>query len=31
VAGDKIAMTVEPAGGASQPTTKPVVLLALPT
>jgi hypothetical protein len=29
-AGDKVGMTVEPAGGTSQPTTKPILLLSLP-
>jgi anti-sigma-K factor RskA len=29
-AGDKIGVTVEPAGGSSAPTTAPVVLMALP-
>lgn len=28
--GDKVAVTVEPAGGTSQPTTTPVVVLTLP-
>ena len=28
--GDKVAVTVEPAGGTSQPTTTPIVVLALP-
>ncbi|MBO0837215.1 MAG: anti-sigma factor, partial [Actinobacteria bacterium] len=28
-AGDQIGMTVEPAGGTSQPTTKPIVLISL--
>jgi anti-sigma-K factor RskA len=31
VAGDKLGMTVEPAGGSSQPTTTPILLLSLPT
>jgi len=30
VAGDKLAMTVEPAGGTNQPTTTPILLLSLP-
>lgn len=30
VAGDKLGMTVEPAGGTSQPTTTPILLLSLP-
>jgi anti-sigma-K factor RskA len=30
VAGDKLGLTVEPAGGSSQPTTTPVLLLSLP-
>jgi anti-sigma-K factor RskA len=30
VAGDKLAMTVEPAGGTGQPTTTPILLLSLP-
>lgn len=29
-AGDQVGMTVEPAGGTSQPTTKPILLLTLP-
>jgi hypothetical protein len=29
-AGDKVGMTVEPAGGTSQPTTKPILLMSLP-
>ena len=28
--GDKVALTVEPAGGTKQPTTKPILLLRLP-
>jgi anti-sigma-K factor RskA len=28
--GDQVAVTVEPAGGTKQPTTKPIVVLALP-
>jgi anti-sigma-K factor RskA len=31
VAGDKLGMTVEPAGGSNQPTTTPILLLSLPT
>jgi hypothetical protein len=30
VAGDQLGLTVEPAGGSSQPTTTPVLLLSLP-
>jgi len=30
VAGDKLGMTVEPAGGTSQPTTTPILLMTLP-
>jgi hypothetical protein len=30
VAGDKVGMTVEPAGGTSLPTTTPILLLTLP-
>ena len=30
VAGDKVAMTVEPAGGTSLPTTTPILLMTLP-
>jgi anti-sigma-K factor RskA len=30
VAGDKLAMTVEPAGGTDAPTTTPILLLSLP-
>jgi anti-sigma-K factor RskA len=30
VAGDKLGLTVEPAGGSRQPTTTPVLLLSLP-
>lgn len=30
VAGDKLGLTVEPAGGSSQPTTTPILLLSLP-
>jgi anti-sigma-K factor RskA len=30
VTGDKLGLTVEPAGGSSQPTTTPVLLLSLP-
>jgi len=30
VAGDKLGMTVEPAGGTNQPTTAPILLLSLP-
>jgi anti-sigma-K factor RskA len=30
VAGDKLGMTVEPAGGSVQPTTTPILLLSLP-
>ena len=30
VAGDKLGMTVEPAGGTNQPTTTPILLLSLP-
>jgi anti-sigma-K factor RskA len=29
-AGDQVGMTVEPAGGTSQPTTKPILLMSLP-
>jgi hypothetical protein len=29
-AGDEVGMTVEPAGGTSQPTTKPILLMSLP-
>jgi anti-sigma-K factor RskA len=29
--GDSIAVTVEPAGGTAQPTTKPIVILAVPS
>jgi anti-sigma-K factor RskA len=29
-AGDKFGMTVEPAGGTSQPTTTPIVVISLP-
>lgn len=29
-AGDRVALTVEPAGGTRQPTTKPLVLISLP-
>jgi hypothetical protein len=29
-AGDQIGMTVEPAGGTSRPTTKPILLMSLP-
>lgn len=29
-AGDKVGMTVEPAGGTSQPTTKPILVMSLP-
>jgi anti-sigma-K factor RskA len=29
--GDKLAMTIEPAGGTSRPTTTPVVALPLPS
>jgi hypothetical protein len=28
--GDRVGMTVEPAGGTSQPTTKPILLMSLP-
>jgi anti-sigma-K factor RskA len=28
--GDQVAVTVEPAGGSKQPTSKPIVVLALP-
>jgi hypothetical protein len=28
--GDQVGMTVEPAGGTSQPTTKPILLMSLP-
>jgi anti-sigma-K factor RskA len=28
--GDRIGITVEPAGGTAQPTTKPVVTMTLP-
>jgi len=31
VAGDKLGVTVEPAGGSPQPTTTPILLLSLPT
>jgi len=30
VAGDKLGVTVEPAGGSNQPTTTPILLLSLP-
>jgi anti-sigma-K factor RskA len=30
VAGDKVGVTVEPAGGTSQPTTTPILLMSLP-
>jgi anti-sigma-K factor RskA len=30
IAGDKLGLTVEPAGGSSQPTTTPILLLSLP-
>lgn len=30
-AGDQIGMTVEPAGGTSRPTTKPILLMSLPS
>jgi hypothetical protein len=30
VAGDKLGVTVEPAGGTSRPTTKPILVLSLP-
>ena len=30
VSGDKLGMTVEPAGGSKQPTTTPILLLSLP-
>jgi anti-sigma-K factor RskA len=30
-AGDKLGMTVEPAGGTTQPTTTPIVVLSLPS
>jgi hypothetical protein len=30
-AGDEIGMTVEPAGGTTQPTTKPILLMSLPS
>jgi hypothetical protein len=30
VAGDKVGVTVEPAGGTSKPTTAPIVLMSLP-
>ena len=30
-AGDRIGVTVEPAGGTSKPTTSPVVLVPLPS
>lgn len=30
-AGDKLGLTVEPAGGSKQPTTKPILLLTLPS
>jgi anti-sigma-K factor RskA len=30
VAGDKLGLTVEPAGGTNQPTTTPILLLSLP-
>jgi hypothetical protein len=30
VAGDQLGLTVEPAGGSKQPTTKPILLLSLP-
>ena len=30
-AGDEVAVTVEPAGGTRQPTTKPIVALSVPT
>jgi anti-sigma-K factor RskA len=30
-AGDKVAVTVEPAGGTRQPTTKPIVVLSVPS
>jgi hypothetical protein len=29
-AGDQVGMTVEPAGGTSRPTTKPILLMTLP-
>jgi Anti-sigma-K factor rskA len=31
VAGDKVGVTVEPAGGTRQPTTAPILLMALPS
>ena len=30
VAGDKVGVTVEPAGGTSMPTTTPILLISLP-
>jgi anti-sigma-K factor RskA len=30
VAGDKVGVTVEPAGGTSKPTTTPILLMSLP-
>jgi hypothetical protein len=31
VAGDKVGVTVEPAGGTRQPTTAPILLMSLPS
>ncbi|MGB6452960.1 MAG: hypothetical protein WBH47_00585 [Streptosporangiaceae bacterium] len=31
VPGDKLAMTVEPAGGTAAPTTTPIVVVPLPS
>jgi hypothetical protein len=30
-AGDKVGLTVEPAGGASHPTSRPILLVSLPS